>query len=251
MTGKKPQPWILYLTILFLYIAMQFASLPVSKGLIQLFGKQGFSTEHAAFQGVAWGLFTVNILAILAFFLVIRTDKNFWTVFKAKKASVWMSMVWGVFGFFLALGGQMLAGAIEKVIGIENGSDNTMRLTEVSAVAPIMIVCIVLFAPILEEIVFRRVVFGGIYTKTNFWIAAIASALIFAAVHNEFQHILVYLMPGLVFSYVYYRTGRIWSSMISHLLMNSFVMVVTLNMDKILELQKLKEAVITLIGHLG
>ncbi len=230
---------------------MQFGSLPISKGMITIFANNGMGDREARFSGVAWGLFISNILAILAFFLVIRSDKNFWQVFKGKKAPVWQAVLWGILGFFLALGGQMIAGIIEKAIGIENGSDNTARLTEVSAIAPIMIVCIVLFAPILEEIVFRRVVFGGIYTKTNFWIAALASALIFAAVHNELEHILIYLMPGLVFSYIYYRTKRIWTPMISHLLMNGFVMVVTLNKDKILELQNLKNGVIHLLGMIG
>lgn len=250
MKQKTIKPWMLYITILLLYIAMQFGSLPIAQGMIKLFSANGYETKDAAFQGTAWGLFTANVLAIIAFFLVIRTDKKFWSVFKGKKAPISKSIVWGVLGFFLALLGQMVAGYIEQAIGITNGSDNTARLTKVAEVAPILIVCIVLFAPILEEIVFRRVVFGGIYTKTNFWIAALASALIFAAVHNELEHILVYLMPGLVFSYIYYKTKRIWTPMIAHLLMNGFVMIVTLNKDKILELQKLKQSVITLFHHL-
>ena len=229
---------------------MQFGSVPISLGMIKLFSANGLDVQQAAFQGTAWGLFVANSPAIIAFFLVIRTDKKFWTVFKGKKAPIWKSIVWGIIGFFLALGGQMIAGLIEQAIGIENGSDNTARLTEVAAVAPISIVCIVLFAPILEEIVFRRVVFGGIYTKTNFWIAALASALIFAAVHNELEHILIYLMPGLVFSYIYYKTKRIWTPMIAHLLMNGFVMVVTLNQDKLLELQGIQEAFISLFRFL-
>lgn len=250
MKQKTMKPWMLYLAILLLYIAMQFGTFPIAQGMIQLFTANGYETKEAAFQGTAWGLFIANILAILAFFLVIRRDKKFWTIFKGKKESVSKSVIWGVFGFFLALLGQMIAGYIEQAFGITNGSDNTARLTKVAEVAPILIVCIVLFAPILEEIVFRRVVFGGIYTKTNFWIATLASALIFAAVHNELEHILVYLMPGLVFSYIYYKTKRIWTPMIAHMLMNGFVMIVTLNKDKILELQKLQESVITLFQHL-
>ena len=247
MKQKTAKPWMLYLAILLLYIAMQFGSLPISQGMIKIFTDNGLDVKEASYQGTAWGLFIVNSLAIIAFLMVIRTDKKFWNVFKGKKETILKSVFWGVIGFFLALGGQMIAGIIEQAIGIENGSENTARLTEVAAVAPILIVCIVLFAPILEEIVFRRVVFGGIYTKTNFWIAAIASAFIFAAVHNELEHILVYLMPGLVFSYIYYKTKRIWTPMIAHMLMNGFVMIVTLNKDKILELQELKQAVINLL----
>ena len=81
-------------------------------------------------------------------------------------------------------------------------------LTNIAKASPIVIISMVLFAPFLEEIVFRRVIFGGVYMKTNFWIAALSSALVFAAVHNEFEHLLIYLMPALVFAYLYYRTKR-------------------------------------------
>ena len=91
----------------------------------------------------------------------------------------------------------MLAGTIESCIGIEPGSDNTAILSDIAKVSPIIIISIVLFAPFLEEIIFRRVIFGGVYQKTNFWIAAIVSALVFAAVHNEFEHLLIYMVPGL------------------------------------------------------
>ena len=49
----------------------------------------------------------------------------------------------------------------------------------------------------MEEIVFRRVLFGGIYTKSNFWVAAILSGFIFAVVHGELEHTLIYMAPGI------------------------------------------------------
>ena len=138
----------------------------------------------------------------------------------------------------------MLAGAIENAIGITPGSDNTAILSEIAKVSPIIIICMVLFAPFLEEIIFRRVIFGGVYQKTNFWIAATVSALVFAAVHNEFEHLLMYMMPAFVFAYLYYRTKRILTPMIAHLLMNGFVVLLNLNMEKILKWQEEMKPVI-------
>ena len=57
-------------------------------------------------------------------------------------------------------------------------------LANIAKISPIIIVSIVIFAPLLEEIIFRRVLFGGLYSKTNFWIAALVSAVVFAVVHN-------------------------------------------------------------------
>ena len=134
----------------------------------------------------------------------------------------------------LRMGGQMLAACYRDcMFGITPGSDNTAILADIAKVSPIIIISMVLFAPFLEEIVFRRVIFGGVYQKTNFWIAAIVSALVFAAVHNEFEHLLIYMMPAFVFSYLYYRTKRILTPMIAHLLMNGFVVILNLNLDKI------------------
>ena len=113
------------------------------------------------------------------------------------------------------------------------GSENTALLSDTAKVAPIVIVSIVIFAPLLEEIVFRRVLFGGIYTKSNFWVAAILSGIIFAVVHGELEHTLIYMAPGMVFAFLYYHTKSIWTPMIAHFLMNGFVMIIQLNAEKL------------------
>ena len=56
----------------------------------------------------------------------------------------------------------------------------------VTKVAPIMIVATVFLGPVLEELVFRRVIFGSIIQNYNFWIASIVSAIVFAAIHMDF-----------------------------------------------------------------
>jgi len=132
------------------------------------------------------------------------------------------------------------------LIGVEAGSENTAFLSDIAKVSPIIIISMVVFAPLLEEFIFRRVLFGGIYQKTNFIVAALISAVIFAAVHGELQHLLIYMMPALVFSYIYYRTKRLLAPIIAHLLMNGFVVIVQLNYEKLEQFQKMNEAFFTL-----
>lgn len=228
--------------LLVTYILMQISSVYLAKGLFEGFPwNEHYSKEDIAYRASAWSLFIVNTLAATVFGVFMVRNKKFLQVFKGKKSSLGNAILWGVIGFFLALGGQMLAAVIETMIGITPGSDNTAMLSDIAKVSPIIIISIVLFAPFLEEIIFRRILFGGIYQKTNFWIAAIASAVIFAAVHNEFEHILIYMAPGLIFSYLYYRTKRLLTPMIAHLLMNGFVVFLQLNAD---ELQNIKQAFI-------
>ncbi|MCG7346124.1 CPBP family intramembrane metalloprotease [Sporosarcina sp. ACRSL] len=241
--------WKIYISIVLLYIAMQFGSIPAAEGFINYFkNSRGFEPDEARFYGFAWALFITNLIAAPIILFMTTRNKQFWDIFKkGKKASPWMTVVWGVLGFFMAMAGQMLAGIIEMALGIMPGSDNTALLSEVAKSSPIIIISIVIFAPLLEEIVFRRVLFGGLYTKSNFWVAAILSGVIFAVVHGELEHTLIYMAPGLVFAFLYYHTKRIWAPMIAHFMMNGFVMIVQLNMDKLLEFQERHQAFIFLL----
>ncbi|MFD1205849.1 MULTISPECIES: type II CAAX endopeptidase family protein [Sporosarcina] len=237
--------WKIYISIVAIYLLMQFGSLPLRDMFIGYFQTSGMSELDAIMYGIAWGLFIANVIAAPIMFFMTTRNKKFWNIFKkGKKASFGKTILWGVLGFLLAMAGQMLAAIIEMSLGIMPGSQNTSDLGNIAKVAPIIIISIVIFAPLLEELVFRRVLFGGIYTKTNFWIAAIASGLIFAAVHNEFEHLLMYMTPGLIFAFIYYYTQRIWAPMISHMLMNGFVTIAQLNADKLEEIQKMKQAII-------
>ena len=224
---------------------MQVCSIFVAEGFTMMFnGNADLTEKEATFKGFAWSLFIVNTVAAILFLLLLTPNKKFFTVFKGKKASVGNTILWGFLGFILAMGGQMLAAAIEHAFGVKPGSENTALLADIAKTSPIVIISIVLFAPFLEEIIFRRVIFGGIYLKTNFWIAAVLSAVVFAAVHNELEHLLLYMMPALVFAYVYYRTKRLITPMISHLLMNGFVVIAQLNYEKLQRLQDMKQGII-------
>lgn len=255
--------WKIYIYLIVTYIAMQIGSIFLSEALFLYFGKdiplaikeipfkelvheEDISMiREAKYHSAAWSLFLSNLLAAIVFYLLVFRKKNFFQVFKGKRSSLGVTALWGVAGFFLALFGQMLAGVIEMAIGIEPGSENTAMLSDIAKLSPIIIISIVLFAPLLEEMIFRRVLFGGLYQKTNFIIATLVSAIVFAAVHGELQHTLIYMAPAVVFSFIYYKTKRLLAPIIAHLLMNGFVVIVQLNIDKLEEFQKLQQTFIT------
>lgn len=238
--------WKIYTYLIFTYITMHIGSIFLAKPFIQYFmGNDSLSLQEAKFNGVAWSLFSVNLLAAIIFMLLVIPNKRFFKVFKGKPSSIRKTILWGFIGFFLALIGQMVAGMLESALfGVEPGSENTALLSDIARVSPIIIVSMVIFAPILEEFIFRRVLFAGLYNKTNFIIAALVSAVVFAAVHGELQHLLIYMAPALVFSYIYFRTKRLLAPIIAHLLMNGFVVIIQLNIEKIEQFQKLHEVFI-------
>lgn len=180
----------------------------------------------------AWWSTIAFGLAFIISFILIQKNKNFWDVFKGEKASVGEAVGWGILGFFLVLFGQSIGAYIETAIGIEMGSENTEAIMNVTKVAPIMILATVLFGPILEELVFRRVLFGSLMQKYNFWISSIVSAIFFAAIHMDFTHILLYTICGMIFSFLYYKTKRLLTPIIAHIGLNGFVTYIQVNADK-------------------
>ncbi|HWL25798.1 MAG TPA: type II CAAX endopeptidase family protein [Ureibacillus sp.] len=234
----KTQATALY--ILLLYIACQLSGLLLFiPGMRDIFLQliSGNRNEAGVVLAAWWSTISFAITFILCLIFISR-NKNFWNVFKGEKASIGESIGWGIVGFFLVLVGQTVAANIEVALGIEIGSENTETIIMVTEIAPIMILSTVLFAPILEELVFRRVVFGSIIQAQNFWIAGIISAIVFAAIHLDFTHILIYTVSGFIFAFLYYKTKRLLTSIIAHMLLNGFVTIAQIYFDDIQRILK-------------
>ncbi|MCR6097773.1 CPBP family intramembrane metalloprotease [Salipaludibacillus agaradhaerens] len=147
--------------------------------------------------------------------------------FMENRATASETVVWSIIGIFMAFAGQTIAALIEtNLFGVEVGSENTQVIVDIANAVPLMIIVVAVFVPIMEELVFRKVIFGSLYPRFGFWISALASGLIFAVVHMEFEHLLVYASMGVVFAYLYWKTKRIIVPILAHVGVNSFVMIV-------------------------
>ncbi|MFJ6210910.1 lysostaphin resistance A-like protein [Lysinibacillus sp. NPDC092081] len=218
------------LYVLLIYILMQISG----RWLAQPFHKfvmstTGLPSEQAAPLTQGWYIALSFAIALILSLVITSRDKAFWDIYQGKKETIPLSIMWGIIGFFLVFIGQMIGAAIEMaVFGIQGGSQNTADIVAIAKGAPIAILAIVVFGPILEEFVFRRVIFGSLVQTTNFWIAGIVSAIFFALIHFDFSHILLYTICGLIFAFLYHKTKRIWTSIIAHVMLNGFVTLVQL-----------------------
>ncbi|WP_431028196.1 lysostaphin resistance A-like protein [Lysinibacillus sp. LZ02] len=184
----------------------------------------------------AWWSFIFGIISLVIIWLLVLRDKGFFNIYEGEKASTSQAIGWGIIGFFMVFVGQIVGASIEMLLGIEAGSENTATLVEIAKLSPVMIIVIALIGPILEEFVFRRVVFGSLIQVQNFLFSAVISAVVFAAIHFDFTHIILYTICGLIFAFLYYKTKRLLTSIVAHILLNSFVCVVQLYGEKILQL---------------
>lgn len=230
-----------YWLVLLTYILMQLSAL-AGVPILMLMG-----IDEKQIPGI-WSLFSFSI-GIIIILLLLKQDISERHLARDRSTRS-EAIFWSIAGIFMAFGAQYVAVIIEmNLLGIEPGSENTDMIVELAKATPALILVVAIIGPILEEIVFRMIIFGSLYKRFNFWIAAFISSIVFAAVHIDFEHLLVYTFMGVVFAFLYVRTKRIIVPIMAHVAMNSFVMLVQVVFgDKLLELQKNLEEIQGFIG---
>lgn len=130
----------------------------------------------------------------------------------------------GLLGLFIS---QKLALGFESyVLHLPSASANTQSLLTITKSYPYYALTLVLAAPLMEELVFRKVLFGTVSDFTNKLYPLLGSTLLFVLAHND-GHFLVYAFMGLILSGVYYKTGKISISVGCHLGMNLLILLLS------------------------
>ena len=84
---------------------------------------------------------------------------------------------------------------------------------------------LVIMTPLSEEIFFRGFIFPGLIRPLGLAGAMLATGVLFGAVHITGSDTVAIALPfsaiGALFCWLYYRTGSLWPSIITHLLFNS------------------------------
>lgn len=207
-----------YWTILIVYIAMQFSSLIGIPVLTKLFHLQPK-------LAVPIWLIISFISALIIVLFILRKEIKSWDM-NERGSSIGYSAMWAVSGFFLALFAQYFAAIIEHFLGIPSGSENTKEIIDIINTLPLAVIVTSIAGPILEEIVFRKIIFGTLYKRFNFVISALISSVIFALAHMDQMHILIYAAMGFTFAFLYVRTKRIIVPIFAHVSMNTLVVMV-------------------------
>ena len=203
---------------------------------------RGYTLEYFQEEGLFNMLPSINFIAYaaLCIVLLLLTLKVFKHDFKKIES-------WGNFfkqmglGLLCTFGAALLGNSIVMLLGADQTSLNQELVESALAAMPvIMIIAIVLFAPIVEEIIFRLVLMNLFNWKPIFNL--IFSSLIFGLVHvlvGGFIHIIPYFLMGLVFGYFYLKNNNIWHITILHILHNGLTVVIVFwarHMQNVLDL---------------
>ncbi|MEI3614772.1 CPBP family intramembrane glutamic endopeptidase [Pseudogracilibacillus sp. SO30301A] len=139
---------------------------------------------------------------------------------------------WTALGVLLAWNTQAIAATIEiEFFGIDPSSENTEVIVEMTRMNPIFLLIPAISAPILEELIFRKIIFGSLYKKFNFFWGALISSLIFGVLHMDLTHTLIYTTMGFVFAYLYVQSKRIIVPILVHMTLNTVTVLAQLLID--------------------
>ena len=80
---------------------------------------------------------------------------------------------------------------------------------------------VALVGPLAEEAFFRGFVFTGLARRWGPWLGALGSAVAFAALHGQVSLMVPAVASGLLFAWVFHRSGSLWPAVLAHTAQNT------------------------------
>ena len=128
------------------------------------------------------------------------------------------AMAVGAFFLFSLAYGLIVRPNAEQDVIDQLGADRNTLLLVVGAVVVLVV------APVCEELFFRGFLYRVLRLRTGMWVAGVLDGLVFGVVHGAGTSLValpVLAFLGLVFCYVYERTGTLYATIALHCLNNT------------------------------
>lgn len=186
---------------------------------------EGMALEGMLAGELDFGIMTIATVisyGILCLVLVIISFGIFKQDFRKIKS-------WGNFTKQMAIGliatfsAAFVGVTLVSLLGETDTALNQLIVEQALQAMPfLMIMTVIFFGPIVEEIIFRLVMMN-LFPKIKPIYNVIFSSLIFGAMHvlaGGWIHIIPYFLMGIVFGYIYIRNDNIWHATVLHILHN-------------------------------
>jgi uncharacterized protein len=148
-----------------------------------------------------------------------------------------LGVVFGVGGF---IGVNLLIAGLLQVFGPVDPPEQQL-LSDVTAggvTTLLAVIAAVVMAPLVEEVVFRGVLFQGMKRRVGLWPAAVVSSLLFAVVHVEVQQPIYssgFVLLGILFAWTMHRFGSLVVPLVAHATFNATSVGLTLLGARVLD----------------
>lgn len=142
---------------------------------------------------------------------------------------VWVGLGIGVAGFVLT---AVVAEVVNRTFGPFEVPEQSLleTTTQGGATAVLGVVVAVVFAPIVEETIFRGILFQSIRMRVGVWAALVLSSLVFALVHFEVFSplpLVIFTVLGIWLAAAFHRTGSLLVPIFGHAAFNGVVLTLS------------------------
>lgn len=207
-------------------------------GFSQIFLDLWSSGKYEDFSQTMWGTinlsqFLGNLLLLIP--LIILLAKAIFRDLKIFKSELWHNIAVVIFGFALMFFGQSFLARVYQYFDIYDTSDNQALINFAlqSDTKIFIIFSVVVLAPLLEELVFRKLFFGFLEEKLKFprILVLFLSAALFASLHALDIFFFQYFFMALILagSYVLSKKNIIIPIGI-HFLNNAMILLYVFNL---------------------
>ena len=136
------------------------------------------------------------------------------------------TLLWALGGFVGALAVSMLYGGMIELFDInalrtDCAEQIPKEVRDERVLMAMAAVTVIMFAPICEEIFFRGFIATGISRAWGIAAGVVVSGLLFSGAHFLPKSFLPIALIGMIFAFVYWRSGNLWSTVLAHIAFNS------------------------------
>ncbi|QIK70002.1 CPBP family intramembrane metalloprotease [Erysipelothrix sp. HDW6C] len=218
--------------ILFYFFGIQF----VLPHIGQFISVQFFGMESGVHPQIMMVIYLTSLITVVA--IVHKPLAKSWRHFTATPQVIKTNIIeilksWGLLYLFTIASNLI----IQMILGQFSQSGNQLSVIESVKEAPVLYgFAVVVFAPIVEEIVFRGALYQQFRSHTSYKKAIILSSVIFGAIHVlpqvalsgdllEFIHFIPYAGMSLFMIRAFEKTGSIFGAMSVHFLNNALGLI--------------------------
>lgn len=128
-----------------------------------------------------------------------------------------------------ALIGNPIHQALTLPFGVDAESMNQLATLMIECNPWIRIIAVGILAPIFVELIFRKFLIDRVI-KHGELASILMSGLMFGLFHGNFQQFFFATGLGLFFAFIYVRTGKIWYTMLFHMIINMSTSVISVSL---------------------
>ncbi len=190
--------------------------------------------------GVRFSVEIATRLAWLAWVLVLmgmRYGMRLSGLF-GRAGSVFSEAAWGLKGYLLGTPLVLVAAGLGEALRLHLGAEQQWHralppLAESGWGTRVLIIALAcLVAPVVEEVLFRRIVHSTLRRRMSFMPAAVISSALFAAVHMDPWKAPALFVLGMMLSWVYESRRGLLAPIIYHAIHNTLAVVMLLSILK-------------------